>query len=107
MFKEYDRKTDTYVKKIKTMRKTWSFFMCKRGGRMQKTTNYNLNKPEATDFYSVEDFNQNAEIIDAKLKEIEDKASSGANNQVQFTETDPGADASVEYADGTVIAVYE
>ena len=37
---------------------------------MQKTTNYGLNKPESIDFYNVEDFNENAEIIDKKLKEL-------------------------------------
>ena len=37
---------------------------------MQKTTNYNLNKPEAGDALRVEDFNQNADIIDAALGQI-------------------------------------
>lgn len=36
---------------------------------MQKTENYGLNKPESTDKYSVEDFNENMEILDAKLAE--------------------------------------
>jgi phage-related tail fiber protein len=36
------------------------------------TQNYNLKKPEQDDFYNVEDFNDNADIIDEKLKEIED-----------------------------------
>lgn len=31
------------------------------------TENYNLKKPERTDFYSVQDFNDNADIIDAAL----------------------------------------
>lgn len=31
------------------------------------TTNLNLIKPEATDFYNVEDFNNNADIIDREL----------------------------------------
>ena len=38
---------------------------------MQKTTNYGLKKPELTDFYKVEDFNYNADLIDTKLKEFE------------------------------------
>lgn len=38
---------------------------------MQKTTNYGLNKPDKTDFYNIEDFNANTEIIDTKLKELE------------------------------------
>lgn len=32
------------------------------------TSNYQLKKPAATDFYNIEDFNGNADIIDAKLK---------------------------------------
>jgi len=43
---------------------------------MQNTTNYNLNKPEGTDFVKVEFLNENADIIDDKLKELED----GLNN---------------------------
>lgn len=34
---------------------------------MQSTTNYGLNKPDITDFYNVEDFNENADKIDAAL----------------------------------------
>lgn len=38
---------------------------------MQKTKNFGLNKPDKTDHYDIEHFNENAEIIDAKLKELE------------------------------------
>jgi len=38
---------------------------------MQKTENYGLNKPESTDFYDVEDFNSNMDVIDTKMKELE------------------------------------
>lgn len=34
---------------------------------MNKTTNYELNKPEGTDFYDVDDFNDNMDIIDTEL----------------------------------------
>jgi len=34
---------------------------------MQKTSNFNLNKPEAADPMRIEDFNQNADLIDAAL----------------------------------------
>ena len=37
------------------------------------TTNYNLVKPDQTDFYDVGDFNGNADIIDAQLKSINDQ----------------------------------
>lgn len=35
-----------------------------------KTTNYALTKPEANDYYNVNDFNSNADIIDAELKKL-------------------------------------
>ena len=41
---------------------------------MQTTENLGLRKPEASDFYNIEDMNYNADVIDAKMKEIEDAA---------------------------------
>ncbi len=38
------------------------------------TENYNLKKPAQEDFYNVDDFNDNADIIDSQLKAISDKA---------------------------------
>lgn len=38
---------------------------------MKTTSNYGLKKPEKTDFALIEDLNANADIIDAKLKELE------------------------------------
>ncbi len=35
------------------------------------TKNFGLKKPEDNDFYNVEDFNKNADIIDEKLKIFE------------------------------------
>lgn len=35
---------------------------------MEKTTNYNLVKPGDGDFYNIEDFNANVDIIDQELK---------------------------------------
>lgn len=40
---------------------------------MQNTTNYNLKKPELTDYVNINDLNDNADIIDAKLKENADE----------------------------------
>jgi hypothetical protein len=37
---------------------------------MKYTPNYGLKKPEQDDFYNVEDFNDNADIIDQALKEV-------------------------------------
>lgn len=34
---------------------------------MNKTTNYELNKPEGTDFYDIDDFNDNMDTIDTEL----------------------------------------
>lgn len=45
--------------------------------RMGETQNYSLKKPAPEDFYNVEDFNENFDIIDQKMKEIETAASGG------------------------------
>ena len=45
---------------------------------MQKTENYGLNRPEASDFYDVEHFNENMDILDTKMKEIEEIANPDA-----------------------------
>lgn len=42
---------------------------------MTTTTNYGLKKPAQTDNYNVEDFNDNADIIDTQLKENSDNIS--------------------------------
>ena len=42
---------------------------------MEQTKNYKLNKPGQDDFYNVEDFNQNADILDQALKELADGGS--------------------------------
>lgn len=39
---------------------------------MSTTTNYGLNKPAQADFYNVEDFNENADILDEEMKKRED-----------------------------------
>jgi len=43
---------------------------------MKYTPNYGLKKPEQDDFYNVEDFNDNADIVDEELKELNDKVDS-------------------------------
>ena len=39
---------------------------------MKFTENFKLKKPEQTDSYNVEDFNENADVVDAKLKKFAD-----------------------------------
>lgn len=39
---------------------------------MQYTTNYNLKKPESGDDVTPTPFNDNADIVDSKLKEVND-----------------------------------
>lgn len=41
--------------------------MERRGDKMQITENYGLKKPESTDQYNIEDFNENMEIIDEEM----------------------------------------
>lgn len=46
----------------------------KYGGEMLKnTTNFGLKKPESTDFYNVDDFNDNMDVIDQEMKTIDEK----------------------------------
>lgn len=45
---------------------------------MKTTDNYGLKKPEETDFYDVQDQNDNMDIIDAKMKEIEEASDPSA-----------------------------
>ena len=57
----------------------------KKGRRMVKceyTANYNLKKPEGTDIVNIDDLNENADIIDQKLKELEDGVNSAPPNSV-------------------------
>lgn len=39
---------------------------------MKTTTNFNLNKPDQTDNYNVDDFNKNADIMDTEMKTHKD-----------------------------------
>lgn len=65
---------------------------------MEYTQNYKLKKPGQEDFYNVDDFNSNADIIDQKLKEIEDKTKNivtsvnGKTGEVELTAEDIGAE---------------
>ncbi len=43
-----------------------------------KTENYGLNKPEQDDFYNVDDFNENADIIDEQLKALSNSIGNAA-----------------------------
>ena len=49
---------------------------------MKYTSNYNLKKPEGTDIVNIDDLNYNADILDQKLKEVENKADNAPPNSV-------------------------
>jgi phage-related tail fiber protein len=49
---------------------------------VQYTSNYNLKKPEGTDIVNIDDLNYNADILDQKLKEVENKANNAPPNSV-------------------------
>ena len=49
----------------------------------KNTKNYNLIKPELDDFYNIEDFNQNADIVDRELKRLDDKLQIQEGNEVR------------------------
>jgi hypothetical protein len=45
------------------------------------TDNYNLIKPDKEDFYNIDDFNNNSDIIDAQLKSLEDNKVAKVTNK--------------------------
>lgn len=67
---------------------------------MDYTSNYNLKKPTAEDFYNINDFNENADIIDTKLKELEDnkfdKADYTADDVLDKLKTVDGSDSGLD-----------
>lgn len=40
---------------------------------MKRTTNYNLNMPESTDFVKIDKLNENTEKLDTELAALDDK----------------------------------
>lgn len=58
---------------------------------MQNTKNYGLRKPEARDFYDVEDQNANMDLIDGKLKENADMINGVRQDLENLTAEDVGA----------------
>lgn len=49
---------------------------------MQKTTNYNLNKPDLTDYVDVTDLNENMDIIDEAIKNLETTTNAEVDKKV-------------------------
>lgn len=74
---------------------------------MKTTKNYGFKKPEQTDFYNVEDFNANMDIIDEKLKFVEENSSNGGMFKENVTVPDNldfGAKGTVgNYGNETVV----
>lgn len=67
------------------------------------TTNYNLKKPAQSDFYNVEDFNGNMDIIDGALNNAGvnkiDKVTNGtAGNMVVLTDDGGVADGGLKFS---------
>ena len=76
---------------------------------MEKTTYYQLNKPEAADPLRVADFNENADKIDGLLKQVDDNSvtrsaqvrSEAANALAAYKTSNDAAVAAVNTAVGT------
>ncbi|MCI1958582.1 MAG: hypothetical protein LKJ25_03040 [Clostridia bacterium] len=69
------------------------------------TTNYNLKKPAQDDFYNVDDFNDNADIIDTQLKTNAD-AIDTANTNIESANTAiETANTNIAAANTTIAAV--
>lgn len=55
---------------------------------MKKTTNYNLNKPEQSDYYNIEDFNSNADIVDDEINKLDARIKEHKKDIMPHTLTD-------------------
>lgn len=73
---------------------------------MEKTTNYNLIKPGEEDFYRIDDFNKNADVIDQELRRVEKNIESaitevrGAIEDIDFSEIHSALDQKVDKVPG-------
>ena len=54
---------------------------------MNYTTNYNLKMPEQTDYYNVDDFNENINVADTKIKDLYDRKLEGTTGTYTGTGT--------------------
>lgn len=60
---------------------------------MNHTENYGFNKPERTEFYDVDDFNENMDVLDKKLKELETPEYTEATTLTKLTVGEKISDA--------------
>lgn len=75
-----------------------------------KTTNYGLNKPDMNDFYDIGVFNDNADIIDAALKDVYEETNKAKGIPIVTTSGTGTAytailDGITELADGLKITI--
>ena len=47
---------------------------------MDLTTNYSLKKPSGADVVNIDDFNYNADLLDSKIKTIENQSNTNKSN---------------------------
>ena len=59
---------------------------------MTTTVNYGLKKPSITDYINIANFNDNADVIDAKLKDVFDAISDINDNLSNHTHANPTLD---------------
>ena len=52
---------------------------------MNETTNYKLKQPEPNEYISIDDLNQNAEILDTTLKDLENKKADKTGGDISDT----------------------
>lgn len=73
---------------------------------MNTTINYSLKKPEGTDIVNIDDLNYNMDVLDTKLKEVDNKASN-ITAPVTSVNTKTGAvvlsASDIKAADGTSV----
>jgi len=72
---------------------------------MKETLNYKLRKPDQEDFYNVDDFNYNADIIDTQLKANADAISQHLTEAAPHTYPDMGTDPEFQGHKYTLVVV--
>ena len=72
---------------------------------MKYTGNYNLKKPEGSDVVNIDDLNDNADIIDQKLKEHEDAITTKETPQGAQEKADAALASAKAYTDQEVTEI--
>ena len=73
---------------------------------MKLTTNYSLKKPEGSDVVNIDDFNYNSDLLDSKIKTIENQTNTNKGNiNTLQTKVDNGQNLKLTQDNGLTINI--